>query len=202
MSEHRQELQTKIWKTKGSRFNAYRRLMRRHRLSYRATSLMSVYVIFLALIPSVLPDDFLKIDATLISVVTAFTAVAILVISLLEYAKSYELHADRLHQNAMQLSRLYDQLGAIIDRGLDEKRLGEEIDGINKSYHEMLNTVSENHEPGDYDLFKSQNRTHFELPILLSTFIRVRESVRTSFWYYFAIISFPIIVLILLLFNR
>ena len=62
MNEHAQELDSKIWKTKGSRFNAYRRLEKRHRLSFQATSLMSIYVAFLALVPSVLPNKSLRVD--------------------------------------------------------------------------------------------------------------------------------------------
>lgn len=198
MHEFGAELDERIWKTKGARFNAYRRLTKRHQLSYLATAFMSVYVVFFALASVVLPRGAGHLDGPQLSLATAFMAIAILVINATEYFKSYQLRGDRLHRSAMDLSELYDELRMlVVASGPDEVIPQEKLQSVDRRYHEILKSVPDNHDPGDYELLKAQYPEDFKLTRFQVGSIRVREFLRIGGWYYGALVLPPLLFILL-----
>ena len=197
MSDRARDLAEKIWITKGARFNAYRRLNAKHHLSLTSTALMSVYVVFLHLGPALVPTETIRLDPGALTLLTAFLAIAILVLSLLEHVRSYQLRAERLHQCGQALNELYDRL--------ENRRRSETgtppplLDEISEEYHRILKSIPENHDPIDNDLFRAQHRHHFGICILKTLGFRVKHTVFTYVLAWAFIIGFPILAVIWLL---
>lgn len=188
MTESAEELATKIWKTKGSRFNAHRRLLKRHRLSTLALALNSTYVILVGLMAVVLPDHAVPGGRIFLSLVTAFGGIVLLALTLVEHSQSYELKAERLHRSGMELNALYDELQT--QRGSHDRPT---LSNIAERYHKILQSVPENHQPGDYQLFRAQHADEFGVPTAKVWTTRIWEFLRIRFWYYAAIVGPPLL---------
>lgn len=191
MSNKAQEFLEKVWKTRGARFNAYRRLRQRHWLSVLTTSLLSVYVATLTLLPAMIDSASLPLPPQALRATTTLLAAMILVVGLVEHFKSYELHADRLHRSGLRLGELYDQLEGQLE---SEDVTAAVMDGQEK-YHSILREIDDNHEPCDYRLFKAQHRQHFEWSRWKAAATIAVERLRTGIWYWVAIIVPPLLVL-------
>lgn len=197
MPDRASELAQKIWVTKGARFNAYRRLNGKHYSSLTATALMSVYVVFLQLVPALLPANTIHRDPGTLTLLTAFLAIAILVLSLLEHGRSYQLRAERLHQCGQELNELYDdfenkrQASATVSPSL--------LDEISNSYHRILKSVPENHDPIDNDMFRAQHSDDFNVGWFRALGIRVRYILNIHALPSILIVGFPILAAIWLL---
>lgn len=153
------ELRTTIWRTMGARFNAVRRLRRRDRLSSLSIAGFAVVAIALTILQKVYAIS----SGTMLD--HHFTALAILIslfvliISLLEGASAYNLKADRLHQNALDLDALQKHLGQLLARAADGETLSSEaLEEISQRYHQTIKQCPENHESIDDLLFQSQHR--------------------------------------------
>ena len=85
-----EELYDRLWKTKSARFNAYHRFKKKHILSTYTTSLLSAYVVILALLE---PFDMI-IKETVIEAVNFMSicvSILLLVIVVLENSMEYNL---------------------------------------------------------------------------------------------------------------
>ena len=197
MSDRARKLAEKIWITKGARFNAYRRLNAKHHSSLTATALMSVYVVFLQLGSALVPSETIRLDPGALTLPTAFLAIAILVLSLLEHGRSYQLRAERLHQCGQALNELYDRLKNQRSFGTDTP--SSLLDEISEEYHCILKSIPENHDPIDNDLFRAQHRHHFGICIPKALGFRVKHAVFTYVLAWALIIGFPILAVTWLL---
>ena len=189
MEDRAAVLAEKIWVTKGARFNAHRRLNAKHYSSLTATALMSVYVVFLQLVPMFLGSAAAGLDERTLSLLTSFLAIAILVLSLLEQGKSYQLRAERLHMCGMALNRLYDELEN--ERAQVPAVPASLLDDISQRYHEALRSVPENHDPIDNDVFRAQHREHFKVGRLALTRTYVSYYLGTRGLAWLLTVAFP-----------
>jgi len=194
MENRATELAEKIWVTKGARFNAHRRLNGRHYSSLTATALMSVYVVFLQLVPALAPANTLRIDAGALTLLTAFLAMAILVLSIVEQGRSYQLRAERLHQCGMALNELYDEFEN--RRMQAAQTLPALLDDVSARYHTILRSVPENHDPIDNVLFRAQHRERFNVGMMSALTTHVKHAVITYGLSCALIVGFPIVAVI------
>jgi len=155
---------------------------------------MSVYVVFLQLGPALLPSQTIHLDPGALTLLTAFLAIAILVLSLVEQGHAYQLRAERLHECGLALNKLYDEL---------ENRRSHEADGpalllneISERYHKILMSVPENHDPIDNELFRAQHRHDFSVGASMSSRIHVKYVVLTYGLPWALIVGFPIMTVI------
>ncbi|MEL7005478.1 MAG: SLATT domain-containing protein, partial [Bacteroidota bacterium] len=81
-------LKFRLWKTKGSRFNAYRRLKKKQQASIFSISVLSVYGISIPVIQTALDTTLCPKTNDLYTVISLTLAVFILVLSLLEGANN------------------------------------------------------------------------------------------------------------------
>jgi hypothetical protein len=182
------DLQTKIWRTSGARFNAARRLRRRERFSCFSIACFSALGIALVIVQRVYGVP----AGTNLDNHYTFLALAIslfvLIISLIEGAGGYPLKAERLHYNAVELDALQERLGQTLSQTEDAERLKSEITEISRAYEEKIKQCPENHEPIDDELFRAQHRLsqEFERDSISwkrATFIRLIYLFQ-SFWLY------------------
>ncbi len=189
------ELYRKLWMTKGSRFNAHQRLMSKHNWSIAGIAFSSAYVIIITLvgyIPLPLVNSQKK-D------VMAFSAIVlslfILVLSLLEASKSYQMKAREFHDCARKLSPLYAEIRQIL--ALDSTSMvGAEVSNqlaeIFKKYDDILDQCQENHETVDFDSFKIQNNNEFHIRFCDRILIQIRSWFNTFLPYLIMIVIPPV----------
>lgn len=194
-----QELDRKMWITKGARFNAHQRLMSQHTWSIFTISYLAILVIIITLIqyiPAISLTAQQK-DVTLISAIAL--ALFILILSLLEASKSHQMKAMELHNCARDVSTLYNKLRQILLNPGDQDGVGvsKQLTEIASKYDEIMNRCQGNHDVIDYDILRLQHKEDFHLGLFQCTRIRI-ESIKT-FIPYLALILIPPIAIIILI---
>ena len=187
-------LSTRVWKTKESRFNATRRLKGQYRCSAQTLALLSTYMIILQCWLALAGETVLDESAWLWTVLTIGLALVILVLGLLEQNKEYRVRAERLMRSAMELNRLSDRIAVARTRDADDAEVAERTE----EYHDILATTTENHATIDYQLWQTEDSAEHELSGWDCLKIRVRYWVRVNHWYWAAIAPWIILVVGLL----
>ncbi|MBX7107864.1 MAG: SLATT domain-containing protein [Chitinophagales bacterium] len=179
-------LYEKLWKTKGTRFIAHKRLEHVNQLSNWAVALNSVYVIIASLL-SIKPfSDYSKLTPEYLSLLTIFLSLIIIVLSLIENSKNYKAKADSLHQCGKDLNQLYERLEQIKYR-YDEAAMRDEIEKLGSDYQKIIDKYPENHLSMDYDLFVASDRELTKSKF--DSFItKLRIWLRVNIPYYLAIL--------------
>lgn len=139
-----QRLRTTAWKTAGARYNASRRLQRRSRFSLITISLLSGVGV-------VVP--FLVEASSSAGKFSAFLAMLVLVIGIVEAASEFGLRGATLFSNAEDLNAFQSRLGSCIDRGMPE----DAYDRLNDEYQAIKRRSQFNHEPIDLQRFILQH---------------------------------------------
>jgi len=142
------DLETKIWKTKGARFNAARRLQSR---KIWGSYLVSAYSIYILAISIFLLTQLTSNNALNLS--TIFGSLLILVFSLHEGSLNAEQKAERHHVCAKDLTALYDKVNLRIKQANES-----DAESLIKEYAAIIDRCPENHETIDYDLFLTEHK--------------------------------------------
>jgi hypothetical protein len=140
------ELRTKIWKTKGARFNASRRLQTRKNQSSYLISLYSIYILAIAIYSLTQPTS------VAVNFASTLGSLLILIFSVHEGSQGSETKAERHHVCAKQLGALYDEIALFL--------VTPDVHNFSystKKYAEIIDRCPENHEPIDYEVFKVQH---------------------------------------------
>ena len=153
------ELDDRMWKTKGSRFNKYRRYKIKHKTSLFTISIITLYVFVINLIGYCPDVVFSGIKSHLIPFLSMILSILILILSLLEASRNYQIKSERLHNCAIEITNLYGDLKILKD---SEKVDHGVLSDINKKYKYILEKYPENHDPIDYELFKA---SHYKILI-------------------------------------
>lgn len=197
-----EELNYKIWSTKGSRFNANKRLLRIASLSNLCTSMLSVYLIAVGLLSVYNINSSANINQNLIAYSITCLSILILVFGQIENAKDFSTKAKQYHNCGLELSSLYNELRifkTLIQKSdLNEKRKFAEK--ISDKYQRILER-HENHESIDHEMFKSFYSKYHELNTWKCFKIKINYYIKTELIYHFLIIIPPLVIL-LLLFKR
>ena len=103
-------LDLKIWRTKGARFNAYRRTLKKQDILTYVTSFSSVHLIIIATLQlsNIVPLS--QNQTSWLSLITIALSIIILVYGLIEGGKEYGKKAERYHACGKDLDVLYNQL--------------------------------------------------------------------------------------------
>ena len=105
-----EELNYKIWVTKGSRFNASTRFMLTAHWSNLCQSVITVYLISAGLLSVYNINTTNTIDDNLIAYSVTILSILLLVFGQIENAKDFKVKAREFHSCGLELSNLYDQL--------------------------------------------------------------------------------------------
>ncbi|CEN35310.1 SLATT domain-containing protein [Capnocytophaga cynodegmi] len=147
-----ENLYNKIWKTRGSRFIAHKRLERLNELSNYSIAINSIYVIVLSILSLEQFRNLSKLDANHLSLITFFLSILILVISLIENSKDYKIKAESHHRCGKKLSRIYEKLIQIKDKSNDPSIFAK-IEELATEYQNIIDEFPYNHSPIDYKKF-------------------------------------------------
>lgn len=167
-SEYAEKIRKKLWKTKGSRFNASRRLNNKYNFSVFSISILSFFGICIPIIQKFIDSNQCSNVNELYTLTSILFSIFILILSLLEGSKNYQIKADRLYNNAVDISSILNKINFLIDYELkrhsskDEKnKIIAKIKQHEKEYDSLIKQCSENHDPDDYSLFKAENHDNF-----------------------------------------
>jgi hypothetical protein len=191
-----EELNYKIWSTKGSRFNANKRLLMVSRLSNLCTSLFSVYLIAVGLLSVYNVYNSNTIDDNILAYSITCLSILLLVFTQTENSKDYNKKAGEFHNCALALSKLYNQLRIFktltIEPSSEEKlKFAEKI---SEKYESILEK-HENHDPIDHEMFKTFKAKYHKLEWYNVMAIRLMYYIKTAFIFHLLIIAPPIIII-------
>lgn len=188
-----EELNYKLWVTKGARFNASDRCKKLNQLSNRTVGYLSAYLIIINMINIYeipfyikLPDNYLAFGTTALSIL-------ILVFSQFEASRNYQLDAQKHHQCALEISDLYNELREYKTNaaGITSQQLND----IRREYENVLKKY-ENHEDVDLLRFKISKPNYFELSYSKCLQLKIIYWIKTSIKYHFFIVL-PVICIVL-----
>ncbi len=144
-------LLSKFWFTKGTRFTADEKLRAKNRWSTLSLSMMSIYLIFIYCVDliGIVPTD----EKIYMALCVLFLSLFSLVINLLETAKNQTLEAKQMHDCALEVQNLYHEL----QLRLENKTANSDYkESLRKKYNEILAKYP-NHEGSAYWVFKARN---------------------------------------------
>jgi hypothetical protein len=156
-----EELNYKIWSTKGTRFEADKRLTRISNISNISFSIMSAYLIIAGLLAVYNIEN----DSENLKLINYYvTALSIIQLVLAQYENSqdYKLRAKNFHDCGLELSILYNKLRTFktLNNNVSEYETLNFCKKLSDEYQSIL-TKHENHLPIDYENFKISHRSYF-----------------------------------------
>ncbi len=196
-----EELNYKVWSTKGSRFNASTRLTKIARWSNFSLTMLSVYLASVGLLSvyniNVSTD---KLDENLIAYSITCLSILTLVLGQIENAKDYTMKAKEFHNCGLELSKIYNDLR--IYKTLTENQTIVEKEKFAKKISDEYQRILEkhdNHQQIDNDKFKTTKAKYHEMNNWDVFVINIRYYFRTIFIYHLLIFLPPIIIITLLI---
>lgn len=99
-----------LWTTKGCLFQAHKRLNEKDKASNFTLSILSIYVIIVSLI-SITSENVKNNNLDIIAIIAS---ILILVLSNIEYSKSYSMQAEKMFRCAQEISELYYDFANLI----------------------------------------------------------------------------------------
>ncbi|MEN8187590.1 MAG: SLATT domain-containing protein [Bacteroidota bacterium] len=197
-----EELNYKIWSTKGARFNANKRLINISRLSNLSTSMLSIYLIAVGLLSVYNIYSSNVINENLIAYSITCLSIVLLIFVQIENAKQFDLRAKEFHNCGLELSVLYNKLRIFKTLKTNPTKYNRQIFATETSeeYQRILERY-ENHNSIDHQIFKTTNPDYHELEWYYVLMIKIGYYFRTAFIYHLLIIIPPVIIIGLILNN-
>lgn len=157
-----EELNYKIWSTKGARFEADKRLTTVSKMSNISLSILAAYLIIASLISVYNLNKNLE-NLNLINYYVTALSILLLVVTQFENNQDYKLKAKNFHDCGLKLSELYNKLRTFktLNNNASEYETLNFCKNISEEYQNILNHY-ENHSPLDYDSFKISHLTYFK----------------------------------------
>ncbi|GEP40895.1 hypothetical protein BGE01nite_01860 [Brevifollis gellanilyticus] len=156
-----QELNYKLWITKGARFAAARRCEDLDAAGLWATTILSAYLIIVGLIPYIPHPIFKDISQDLLSFGTAALSIILMAVTLLISMRQYPLQARAFHECSLKIGVLYDRLRQAKEIENEEAKRAQ-IAAVTRDYEELLPKYA-NHQPIDLDMFKTLKAEYFKV---------------------------------------
>jgi uncharacterized membrane protein len=197
LNEAAQVLRTNMWRTAGARFDCQRRMKYRDTASSFTVAILSVYLIAISVAQKIFNvgqhntnlDNYL----TFIAIVGA---VFIIVISLIEWAGSFSVRAERLFENATEINLHRARLERALIDGVPVATLQSEFEAVSLKYEKLVDKNSPNHDPIDDLLFRSHHRAEphpsFKMNWFYAMFIESMWMFATFGFYFLLLLAFPL----------
>lgn len=156
-----EELNYKIWSTKGARFEADKRLTTISKMSNISFSIMSAYLIIAGLI-AVYNLENNNASLNLINYYVTALSILQLVLAQFENSQDHKLKAKNFHDCGLELSILYNRLRTFktLNSTASEYETVNFCKKLSDDYQTILGKY-ENHLPLDYDNFKINHLEYF-----------------------------------------
>lgn len=189
-------LDDRIWISRGSRFNAARRLNNKYQFSITSISILSIYGISIPIIQGIVDYSECPQINEIYTAVSIILSIFILVLSLLEGSKNYQVRADRLYNNAVNMSSLYREFEYLKQCESSDPEFPKKLYEISNKYEELIRECPDNHEFEDYELFRVQHRKNFNMSWIVGIYVRLKLII-TDYWLYIFVLGIPPLVIIL-----
>lgn len=186
-----QELNLKLWSTKGARFQADKRCSHLSRLSQFSTSLLTAYVIIIGLMPYFLRSSLTGDAGDFVNYLSTAISIILLAYSLIESFQEYGLQAHLFHQCGLSIAKLYNRLRQA--KGLPDERKISDLRAISEEYDDILGRY-ENHENLDFEVFQTMKPDWFQLSPMRCRFIRFKYFIKVRFRHYAIMILPPLVI--------
>lgn len=177
-----ESLCSKIWKTKGARFLAHKRLEALNRYSTYSISLNSIYVIVLSVLSLNQFQYLSRYSSDELSLITLFLSILIIVTSIIENSKNYSFNAELHHQCGKELNLIYEKLIQLKDNYDTNANDKEAIHSLGLEYQKLIEKYSVNHTTLDYLKFIASNRLDKYKNIKCPSIYIAWFEARTYFW--------------------
>lgn len=197
-----EELNYKLWSTKGIRFGASTRLTKTSQLSNLSINLLSVYLTAVGLL-GVYNLHFNNLNEDLIAYSITSLSILLLVFGQIENSKNFSVRSKEFHTCGLELSEIYNEVRIYKtlteNQSLSDKELFAK--SISRKYQKVLERY-ENHSTIDSAFFKTSTAKYH----LLSNYdifkIKAEYYFRTKFLYHFLIVVPPVIIIALLCYAK
>ncbi len=197
-----EELNHKIWCTKGTRFNADSRFKKKSKLSSISVSILSAYLIIASLFSVYNINQ--NSDDTIISYLVTALSILLLVVSMHESNQDYKLRAFNFHSCGLELAEICNRLRTFktLDGVKTESEINDFCFEINNKYQSILNKY-DNHDDIDYDTFRIKNLDYFEEIFTEKEIKKIKKRLNLNIyaWHLSMIIFTPMIIIALILFT-
>lgn len=177
-------LYRKIWKTKSCRYQARNRIRAQNRLSQFTVAMLSLYIIALSLYTLAFAVN--ENLGKWLQIVNIVSSIFIVIVSLIESSKSYDITAFNLHESAHKFNSLFNELQFILrTRSLNE----DEARHFVNAYNEIILQYDVNHESTDYDRLRACDRKYFKLRLHILAWLHIKTFI-IQFGFFVALILF------------
>lgn len=195
-----EELNHKIWCTKGTRFNADKRLKKKSKLSNITISILSAYLIIASLFSVYNINQ--NSDNDIINYLITALSILLLVVSMHENNQDYKLKAFNFHSCGLELAEIYNKLRTFktLEGEKSESEISDFCSKINFKYQSILNKY-DNHEDIDYDTFRIKDLLYFEEVFTEKEIKKIKMKLNLNIygWYLSMIFLIPIIIIVLII---
>lgn len=190
-----EELNYKIWTTKGTRFTANKRVIQISKLSNLANSLLSVYLIATGLLTVYNLNSEEFNNQNLLAYLVTCMSILLLVFSQTENSKNYTKKADDFHTCGIELSKIYNELRVVktLVYGQSQEEKIRFTQELSSKYENILERF-DNHEQIDFAIFKTRNLKYFGLNYWDYFLIKFSYYIKTQLVFHVMIITPPVII--------
>lgn len=188
-----EELAYKLWSTKGTRFGASQKLLKRNGWSNLSLGFLSAYLIIYGLFSVYQISGGIILDPKIIAFSSTTISILLLVFTQFESSQDFKIRANEFHKCALEISELHDEVRlfkTIGDRTDEEKN--KFCESINRKYQRILQSYP-NHQEIDFQVFVVKNSKYYESTWRYTTFIYCKFYF-TNFFVYHLLMIAPIIV--------
>jgi len=192
------DLLQRMWITRGARYNAYRRLKKKHDLSIATIAFLSSYAL---IINSITFVNFIPLKSHQLNYITFFTiviSVFILVLSLIDSSKDYKMNADKLYISAIEIENLYNELQKIRHTAVSPREKEKTFNVVSSSYSRILQLYQVNHDLIDYYIMTMDDKKDTPWDIVTGKYIYARAFVLPFIFYNLLILTTPVLFFIFL----
>ena len=136
-----------MFKTRGCRFSAASALIAKERFSIITIAFLSIYMLSWSIISLTYPEIFTSSHSRFYNAISAIAAVSLLVISLMDYSIGRSVSAEKLHANALRISKLMRSLERELNKETPDAVTMRQIA---KEYEDEISDTQINHSSTDY----------------------------------------------------
>lgn len=140
-----EDLKRRVEMTRDARFQANLRLERRQRRSNWMISILSLFVIFLSLVPNF--TDLTNRQSQILLALSVVNSIFIIITSLQEAAGAFQTKGEALHRSARKIATVYNKLMLLLP---GEQSDPDKIRDLQKEYQVALDDCAFNHENIDH----------------------------------------------------
>jgi hypothetical protein len=187
-----QDLEFWLWITKGARFSAHERCLTQNKWSNLSIGILSAYIIIINLVTIFKFSDCPIFNANFISFISTALSILILVFSQLENSNDFKLKAEKFHNCAREVAKVYRDVRNLKRMQLSDEELQNKLNQHTAEYEGILDKY-ENHEELDYMHYKVSHPEDFPMTDWNRFKFRVTHYISSIFVYHLLIIVPPIL---------